>query len=324
MRPVERFSFNIKTCWSDWNPNDTSSVAVCGTESKVRFVDIRIGSSVHSITLSARSGLKTHRASRCLWSKLDQTCILVGDNEGYLHIYDTRHTTRPLLCSNEELGQVSGMSFSKSDFSLFTSHGPRNELVHWQFDKCNLKALAKKFPKEFPKGDSETSSQNHAYEQMRPPSQPVHDAQADPPSTSQMMSNLDNTVDSTKASRASIRKRKTGPTGAMGTEAYLRCQFYVSENLVFVPAHPNARKSIEVFVHCIKTGRLVKLIKSEEIFTPGSNSITGLLPDSLALYVGGGGRLRVWAMDEDFERKMRQRMLDYEREEWDSDGDDLA
>lgn len=108
----------------------------------------------------------------------------------------------------------------------------------------------------------------------------------------------------------------------MGTDALLKCQFYVSENLVFVPSHPGARNSIEAFVHCLRTGQLVKLIKSEEIFTPGSNSITGLLPDSLAIYVGGGGRLRVWAMDEDFERKMRQRLLDYEREAWGSDQDD--
>lgn len=308
MRSIERFRLNTRTWWSDWNFNDSKMIAICCSESQVRIVDIREGSSVHSIILKANSGLKTHRASRCLWSKHDISCLFVGDNEGYIHIYDIRQTTRPLICTDKEMGQISGMSFTKSDCSLLTSHGTQNHIVQWEFDKRSLKPLPKQFSKKFPSDHDMT----HKIFQ---------DLLEGPPKKTRC--ELKTSPEPPASSRASLRRRKTRRSNLRPTqesaESLLKCQFYVTENLVFVPAHHGALKSAEVFVNNLKTGELIKIVKSEDIFVPGADAIIGLLPDSLAIYVGGGGRLRVWAMDEDFERKMRERLAAYEREDWGSD-----
>jgi hypothetical protein len=98
------------------------------------------------VTLGAPSGLSSHRATRCLWSRHDTSCLIVGDNEGYLHVYDRRRTTRLLTLAGEERGQMSGMS-STDQCSVITSQGTENHLVEWTYDKCNLQANSKKFKK---------------------------------------------------------------------------------------------------------------------------------------------------------------------------------
>lgn len=286
MRAIERFSFNLKTCWSEWNPNDRKTIAVCGTESQTRFVDIRSGSSVHTIILGAASGLASHRATRCLWSKQDSHCLIIGDNEGYLHVYDTRHSTRPLLRVGDELGQISGMSFTKDQTKIITSHGTENHLVEWVYDRCQLRAQTKKFKKR------EVATESGAQE-----------------------------VTQVSARGKGGTRKKLRPNIPLPVDAYIRCQFYVSERHIFCPVPSRVKKSKEIYIYDLSSGLRLKTLKSDAVLCQGVYSVTGLLPDSLVLYVGGRGRLRAWTLDEDHQRKMEEKKIKFHLTNWDSDED---
>lgn len=291
MRTIDKFVFNMKTTWSEWNPNDRKIVAVCGSESKVRLVDIRSGSSVQTIVLAAKSGLSSHRATRCLWSNLDLNCLIVGDNEGYLHIYDTRQTTHPQILVGESYGQISGMSFTHDNSSIITSQGTDNHLIQWTFDKCKLRSTANKFKKE---RESESSI------------------------------TTDGTSSQAKGSGSSRAKklklaRRTSRYPLLSVDTYLRCQFYVTDRHVYCPVPTRTTDSSEIFVYDLISGYRIKTLKSDGILCQGVHAVTGLLPDSLALYAGGKGRLRVWSLDEEYQKKMNEKIAKFHQTRWDSD-----
>jgi hypothetical protein len=39
MRALDKYEFDMKTNWSEWNRNDRKIIAICGSESQVRLVD---------------------------------------------------------------------------------------------------------------------------------------------------------------------------------------------------------------------------------------------------------------------------------------------
>lgn len=303
MRTLETYPFSLKTNWSDWNSNDKRIIAVCGTESQTRLVDIRGGSSVHTIILGAKSGLASHRATRCLWSKHDSNCLIVGDNEGYIHVYDTRHSTRPYFVAGEERGQISGMSFTSDNASIITSQGTENRLIQWSYDKCSLIPYPNKFRKRVITEDLE---------------QDLTDISSSAAHTS--IQNVASTSKSRRSSKKKTLSRKhTRRIIPLPVDAYLRCQFYVTDRHVCCPVPPCATKSKEIYIYDLESGYRIKTLKSENILCQGVYSITGLLPESLVLYVGGRGRLRVWSLDEDHQRKREETMKKYHMTRWESD-----
>lgn len=118
----------------DWNRNKSDVLAVACSASTVRFIDLRSGSCLSSLTISSQLNLKNHAASRVLWDKRDQECLFVGDNFGYIHVYDIRNTRRSLqtFVPEDHLAEpVLGMSFSKDGMMLLTSHGSLNRIYSW-------------------------------------------------------------------------------------------------------------------------------------------------------------------------------------------------
>lgn len=307
-RAIERFNFSNKAYWSEWSPNDRKMIAVCGTESQTRLVDIRSGSAVQTIILSAKSGLASHRATRCLWSKHDTNCLIIGDNEGYIHIFDTRQSSKPYLCSGVERGQISGMSFTNDNCSIMTSQGTNNRLVQWSYDKCTLVPDSHKFKKQLkqvPVTNAEESSTKS-------------NVQASDSSSKRRKTSRQATKQQTNNNLRFQSRRIV----SLPVDAYLKCQFYVTDRHIYCPCPPGSTKAKEFYIYNIESGYRIKTIKSDEILCSGSvNAITGLLPDSLVLYVGGRGRLRVWTLDEDYHRKLEDKMKEYHKTNWDSDGD---
>lgn len=299
MRPIDNYNFKMKTTWSEWNPNDRKIIAVCGSESQVRLVDIQSGSSAQTIVLGAPSRLASHRATRCLWSTLDTNCLIVGDNEGYLHVYDTRHCTRPHLCVGEERGQISGMSFTTDQNKIITSQGTENHLVEWTYDKCSLVA----HPTKFKKRKKEVTS--------------VEVASSIPSSSTGSSGGKSGKALDKKASTLTNKRSKR--IIPLPVDAYIRCQFYVTDHHIYCPVPARVKKAKELYVYDITSGERIKTLKSDEILCQGVYSVCGLLPESLVLYVGGRNRLRVWTIDEDHQRKLEEKMKKYHTSTWDSD-----
>lgn len=293
MRVIERFPLSIKTNWSDWNQNDRKMIAVCGTESHTRLIDIRSGSLVHSIILGVNGcyGLYNHRATRCLWSKNDIYCLFIGDNDGFLHVYDTRHSNKPVSYASSDRGQISGMSFTSDQSSIITSQGTKNNLVHWNFNRCSLQAEPNKFRNPEPPPLPQAGDSNHCDT---------------------------NKAKSSKIPKGPVKK-KARRMPSLSHDVYLRCQFYVTDRQVYRPAPANASKCKEINIYDIESGYRIKSLRPSDMFFPGTYTVTGLLPESLVLYVGGAGRLRVWTLDEDYGRKFNERVKKYHTTKWDSD-----
>lgn len=310
MRAIDKFPFALKTNWSEWNPNDRKMIAVCGSESQVRLVDIRSGSSVQTIILGANSGLSSHRATRCLWSKHDLNCLVVGDNEGYIHVYDTRHTTRPQTLVGEERGQISGMSFTSDHGSIITSQGTENHLIQWAYDKCSLHPSPAKFKKRKTVGKYLEKNGNDCDMQMDTSSSPGPSNGPNRSSASTQQKSSEKRVLSRKNTRRII---------PLPLDAYIRCQFYVTDRHVYCPVPARVTKSKEIYIYDLESGNRIKTLKSDDILCQGVYSITGLLPESLVLYVGGRGRLRAWSIDEDHQRKVEEKISQYHQSRWDSD-----
>jgi WD40 repeat protein len=299
MRVIDKYEFNMKTNWSEWNPNDPKTISVCGSESQVRLVDIRTGSSAQTVILAAQSGLSSHRATRCLWSRHDTSCLIVGDNEGFLHVYDTRHSSRPFILAGEERGQISGMSFAADQFSLITTQGTENQLVEWSYDKCKLVANSHKFKKRKP---------------IVAPEQVVPGARASSKVSAETSRRPNSNASSEKLELMQQKRRITLPVSA-----YIRCQFHVTDSHVFCPVPSSSERSKEIYMYDLKSGDKIKTLKSDDILSQGIYSVTSLLPESLVIYVGGRGRLRAWSIDEGYQRKLEERMNQYHRTRWDSD-----
>lgn len=203
----------------------------------------------------------------------------------------------------EERGQISGMSFTHDQRSVITSQGTENHLVQWSWRNCSLKADPFKFKKR---------------EKIQSPT--AVDAE---------FSACDKTDSTTASGSKNVKKDRRGVSVLprkygrrvvpLSVDAYLRCQFYVSDRHVYCPVPNRIRKSKEIYIYDLENGIRIKTIKSEDILRQGVFSVTGLLPESLVIYVGGRGRLRVWTIDEDYQRKMEEKMNEFHQSRWDSE-----
>jgi WD40 repeat protein len=118
----------------DWNRTNPNLLAVACSSSTVRFIDLRTGSSLSSLTISSQMNLKNHAASRVLWDKRDEECLFVGDNFGYIHVFDIRNMRKSLqaFVPDEHVAEpVLGMSFSPDGMKLLTCHGSQNHISSW-------------------------------------------------------------------------------------------------------------------------------------------------------------------------------------------------
>lgn len=303
-RVIDEFRFDLATNWSEWNPNDRKLIAVCANDSQVRLVDIRSGSSVQTIILEAKSGLSSHRANRCLWSNHDLSCLIVGDNEGYIHIYDTRHSSKPQLLVGEEIGQISGMSFTNDNNTIITSQGPANSLIEWNFDRCSLTPKPAKFAHRTLVEDEAEQNNNNSQ----------------PTSSNHRHPGLN--VRASKTWSSKKRESLTSRQRPLPVDAYVRCQFYVSDRHLFCPERKissNCKK--ELAIYDLNTGSLIKTLNSDEIMCQGTYAVTGLLPEALVLYVGGRKKLRLWTIDEGYQKKLEEKVKRFHTTTWDSEED---
>ena len=304
MRIMEKYEFSMKTNWSEWNPNDHRMISVCGSESHVRLVDIRSGSSAQTIILAAPSRLASHRGTRCLWSPQDLNCLIVGDNEGYLHVYDTRHSTRALVTAGEECGQISGMSFDRDNCSIITSQGTENRLVQWHWNKCNLRSDPKKYRARKREIEEQQMVENDHQQKQ---SSRQCDQGASPQN------------EKDKKRQKLVTRKHSRRLIPLPADAYLRCQFHVTDRHILCPVPSRTMKSKEISIYDLKDGAKVKTLKSDGILNQGVFSVSSLLPESVVVFIGGRGRLRVWSLDEDYQRKMEERLKKYRQNRWDSD-----
>lgn len=286
---LEQFRFKGDAHWADWNTNDIKMIAVSCSNSNVTLVDIASGSALQTITLHSVSGLKKHNVTRCSWSKQDSYCLVVGDNDGFIYVYDTRHSTRPILTAGGELGEVNCMSFTEDQSSIITSHGRKNHLVKWEFDKCSLRPWTSKFKNESDDNLTQTTTVSNAS-----------------PRLGRGFRGL---------TRGSIRSFE-----AIAPNIFRGSQFYLSSRHLYCPAGQSRPHTSDLDIYDLKTGLRVKSIKSGD-FSKSIFCVAGNLPESMVLYTGGATGLRVWSPDEDYQRRMEERNANYHQSNWDSDDD---
>lgn len=302
---IDKFTFNMNAFHSDWNANNDKIIAVCGSQSQVRLVDIKSGNFAQTIILSAPSRLPTHRATRCVWSKSDTTCLIIGDNEGYLHIFDTRHSRVPLVTSSDEfLSQISGMSFTDDQNHIITSHGSNNKLVEWSFNEYKL----------IPNKDKFNKVKKEKLDEM---SDYVKEGSSRPISGTSSKQQFQETKKKLRDKKVSNKPERKVPN-IPGT-SFLRCQFHITEDFLFCPVPSTVKKSKELYIYDLKSGSKLKTLKSDEILSTGVYSVVGLLPSSLVLFVGGRGRLRVWTLDEQHKLKLEEKIKKFHVDDWDSE-----
>lgn len=71
---VDTYKFGSKSVvyWSDWNESDINLIAVAISNSCIRFIDIRAGNSVQTITTKSPIESKTHNMTQIKWCPLDR------------------------------------------------------------------------------------------------------------------------------------------------------------------------------------------------------------------------------------------------------------
>lgn len=142
LRTIDKYMFEkSKLYWSDWNTNNTTTIAVSCSSSAIRIIDIRSGSAVQQITLSSMTGTSNHNITRVVWSPLDTEGLIAGDSSGYLHIYDIRRPNRCVEVVGSEYTScepITCLTFSPNNMSVITCHGLSNKLNLWNFKNSKL------------------------------------------------------------------------------------------------------------------------------------------------------------------------------------------
>lgn len=296
LRPLEQFKFNNDPYWSDWNANDIKMIAVSCNNSTVSLVDIASGGSLQTIILAPISGLRNLIATRCCWSKQDSYCLAVGDNDGFIHIYDIRHSTRAVSIAGEnigeEFGEINCMSFNEDHSAIITTHGPKNRPIQWDFKRCSLKPNPGRFRcRELEVDASKLKDEQDAPRRLRK-----------------------------SRSRPRVQRQRNILSNAIVPKFFRGSQFYLTSRHLYCPANYNSCEATDLNVYDLKSGLLFKTL-STEMFSRGVYCVVGLLPDSMVLYTGGSLGLRIWTFDEDHERQVLERVAKYHESDWSSDSD---
>lgn len=306
MSKIEQYKFKNDLLWSDWNPIDLNIIAVSGTDSTVSLVDLRAGNSLQTIIIHSPSNLRKHTANRCCWSKLDSRLLVIGDNDGLVHMYDIRNNMKPLLRSSGELGEINCMSFTHDENSLITTHGNRNVVVKWGVEDNQLRRFKNAFG-ENPNANNKTTEIGSLHSRR--------DSVG-----SEQISPLLRFI-------RSRRRRGIGGdefrSGANRFKTFLGSQFHLTARHLYVPAHEvpsNDYNDLNIFD--LKTGYRMKSLKTDPSFVQGAFSVTGLMPDSMVLYTGGMDKLRVWSFNEMSSLREGRISSQFHSSDWSSESDD--
>ncbi|RWS09274.1 DNA excision repair protein ERCC-8-like protein, partial [Dinothrombium tinctorium] len=139
---VESFAFSpSKLFWSDWNAGRPNLIAVGTSPSTIRFVDVRSGDALQSITVPCLTGHKAHSVTRVLWTPLDDECIIVGDSAGYIHVFDIRAPRKSVQSVNSEKSlceAVVCLTATKDKMNFITCHGLNYRLNMWTLKNGKL------------------------------------------------------------------------------------------------------------------------------------------------------------------------------------------
>lgn len=133
--PGVRFK-SSSVLWSAWNQVDLNTIAIALENSKVRLIDIRVGSPVHLIKTFIPPGQGDCANTRLAWAPNDPDCLVVGDEKGYLHVYDVRFHPRPIVYVGEDNSPnspISHLSFLPDGNQIITSFGSLGQPVLWHF-----------------------------------------------------------------------------------------------------------------------------------------------------------------------------------------------
>ena len=141
---VDNYRFGPVVFWSDWNAGDINLIAVALANSCIRFVDIRAGSSVQTITTRSPIQSKTHNMTRCKWTPLDHECLFAGDSSGYIHLYDIRRAKQAVQLVGEDYTSceaICSMEYNPKKTSLIISQGRDPKTTMWSFKNKKLRNM---------------------------------------------------------------------------------------------------------------------------------------------------------------------------------------
>lgn len=140
---VDTYRFNPSVVfWSDWNSNDVNLIAVALGNSCIRFIDIRAGNSVQTITTKSPIQSKAHNMTRILWTPLDAECLFAGDSSGYIHLYDIRRSKQAVQLVGEDYTScetICSMEYNPKKTNLIISQGRDPKTTMWSFKEKKLR-----------------------------------------------------------------------------------------------------------------------------------------------------------------------------------------
>lgn len=139
---VDKYLFGSVVFWSDWNEGDINLIAVALSDSCIRFVDIRTGNSVQTITTKSPIQSKSHNMTRCKWTPLDRECLFAGDSSGYIHLYDIRRSKQAVQLVGEDYTSceaICSMEYNPRKTSLIISQGRDPRTTMWSFKEKKLR-----------------------------------------------------------------------------------------------------------------------------------------------------------------------------------------
>ena len=127
--------------WCDWSVHRSKLIAVAASASTVRFIDVRSGGSLHSLTLASPLAVKDHSVTRVLWDRSDADVLFAGDSSGCLHVYDIRAPRKAVQVVSPDshaLQTVTCLQPTPCAMNLLSSHGLHSHFSLWTFRSKKL------------------------------------------------------------------------------------------------------------------------------------------------------------------------------------------
>ena len=265
LNQCETFNFGARQVfWTDWNPSKPELISVAASESTIRLIDIRSGSSAQNIVVSSCLQSANHSITSIVWDKLDPDCFFAGDTEGYIHIYDIRSSRNSMTRVHDDTRlcePIVCLQFTTDCMSLLSLNAMRDKLNLWSLKNKSL----------------QNSNTNF---QLPQPSKPK---------TSR--------VPNRGGARDTTRRQAYLKNPSLAS--LIKPQVYVSHDLVF-SSGPSNKTGTEIIVNDLNTGSMVKKLGSDTYNCNDNliqvNSIIGLHPESLVVYSGGYNSFKVWSV----------------------------
>ena len=141
---VDTYPFNSVVFWSDWNCSDINLIAVTLANSCIRFIDVRAGNSVQTITTKSPIQSKAHNMTRIKWTPMDRECLFAGDSSGYIHLYDIRRSKQAVQLVGEDYTSceaICSMEYNPKKTNLIISQGSDPKTTMWSFKEKKLRNM---------------------------------------------------------------------------------------------------------------------------------------------------------------------------------------